>query len=167
MHYNRIHIIGPAGSGKTELALRLSNLLGFPAFNLDHLAFIDAAEGTFEQPRSRIERLSAVEDYSKLPSWIAEGTYFSWVGKSFKNADIIVYLNSPHHIRAYNLRQRHSSLSNNDSNTRLNYLLEQSSSFDSLYNGRISGFLQPFHGKLKEFTGPGKAYKFFIRLCQK
>lgn len=167
MNYKRIHIIGPAGSGKTELATRLSSLLCYPAFSLDHLAYTDAAEGTFEKPKSRTERLSAVGGYSELPCWITEGAYFSWVGKSFKKADIILFLNPPLHIRANNLRQRHPTLSNNEANTRLSYLLEQTSSFDTLYDKRISGFLQPFHDKLRKFTGPGKAYKFLARLNQK
>lgn len=167
MHYKRIHIIGPSGSGKTELATRLSNLLGYPTFNLDHLAYADASEGNFKNPRSRAERLSAVEDYSKLPSWIAEGAYFSWVGRSFKNADIIVLLRPPCHIREHNLRKRHLSLSKNEENIRLNYLLEQNSSFDKLYDERIAGFIQLYHDKLKEFTGSGKAYKFFVRINKK
>lgn len=167
MQYNRIHIIGPAGSGKTELAARLSKLFGHPTLNLDCLAYTDAISGTFEQPRSRTERLASVENYSKLEYWIAEGAYFSWLGKSFKHAEIIVRLNPPSHIRAHNLRRRHSSFNNNEVNTRLSHLLEQNSSFDALFNQRISGFLQPFNDKLKTFTGPGKAYKFFARLNHK
>jgi adenylate kinase family enzyme len=75
MMISRIHIIGPAGSGKTYAANRLARLLDIPAHDLDDLFWDKADPGILRSER-----------------WIIEGVYLSWVEASFKRADRILLL---------------------------------------------------------------------------
>lgn len=163
--FDRIHIIGGPGSGKSELASYLSTLTMAPVIRLDEIAFLDAALGSFDAPSERAIRLRKVENYSEQPRWVAEGVYFSWLGKSFRNAQNIVVLMTPSHVRAHNIHQR--ILASPEPSTlqgQLSYLLSKNNEYDALFASRIAGFLRPFKDKIRVFTGPGKARKHFKRL---
>lgn len=163
--FNRIHVIGGPGSGKSELADYLSTLMMAPVIRLDEIAFLDAAQGSFNAPSERAIRLRKVEDYSEQPRWVAEGVYFSWLGKSFRNAQHIVVLMTPSHVRAHNIRKRIlASPEHSRFHEQLSYLLSRNEEYDELFASRIAGFLRPFEDKIRIFTGPRKARKHFKRL---
>jgi adenylate kinase family enzyme len=88
---SRIHIIGPAGSGKTFAAGRLSCLLDIPAHDLDDLFWdkTDTGYDTKADPSVRDEMLG---DILRGERWIIEGVYLSWVEASFGCADRIILL---------------------------------------------------------------------------
>lgn len=161
---DRIHIIGGPGSGKSELASRLYGLTKAPISRLDEIAYFDAAAGSFTNPRDRLSRIKLVNAYSCQPRWIAEGVYFSWLGKSFREAQHIVVLQTPFHLRAENIRQRHDARPAIGEAGQLEYLLSKNREYDLLFESRIAGFLKPFSDKVSVFLGPGKAYKHFKRL---
>ncbi|WP_124412263.1 hypothetical protein [Pseudomonas synxantha] len=161
----RIHIIGGPGSGKSELATRLSVLMPAPVVRLDEIAYNDAALGAFGSPTDRDLRLRRVDEYSQQSCWIAEGVYFSWLGKSFREAQHIILLQTPVHIRAHNIQQRLKALPDTATKqAHLEHLLRKNDEYDELFESRISGFLSPFEVKIRVFSGPGKACKHFKRL---
>jgi adenylate kinase family enzyme len=162
---NRLHIIGGPGSGKSELAARLAALIDAPTIQLDDIAFHGGASGRFDNPTTRVSRIKLVDEYSSEPRWIAEGVYFSWVGKSFREAHQIIVLKTPEHIRAHNIRQRMRARGKCISTAdHLNYLLQKNCEYDLLFQERIAGFLIPFQDKVRVFSGSGKAYKHFQRV---
>jgi adenylate kinase family enzyme len=91
MMISRIHIIGPAGSGKTYAANRLARLLDIPAHDLDDL-FWDKADPGYSRKADPVVRDAMLGDILRSERWIIEGVYLSWVEASFKRADRILLL---------------------------------------------------------------------------
>ena len=88
---SRIHLIGPAGSGKTYAANRLARLLDIPAHDLDEL-FWDKTDSGYDTKTDPSVRDAMLGDLVRGERWIIEGVYLSWVGPSFSCADRIVLL---------------------------------------------------------------------------
>lgn len=146
----RIHILGGPGSGKTLIATKLCHVLRSRHIELDRIAYVDL---DYSSPRDRCSRLAAVEEYSKQATWVAEGVYFSWVGRSLKYADRIIHLSVGHAKRSVNIEEKlmlrfpEKINSYDEHRTRL---LCSNDEYDELYRTRISGFLRPFRSKLFE-----------------
>lgn len=87
----RIHIIGPAGSGKTYAAGRLARLLDIPAHDLDRL-FWDKTDTGYDRKTDPSVRDRMLGEILRGQRWIVEGVYLSWVGPSFNRADRILLL---------------------------------------------------------------------------
>jgi adenylate kinase family enzyme len=87
----RIHIIGPAGSGKTFAAGRLARLLEIPAHDLDTI-FWDKTDSGYDRKADPSVRDAMLADILRGERWIIEGVYLSWVEASFSRADRIVLL---------------------------------------------------------------------------
>lgn len=87
----RIHIIGPAGSGKTFAAGRLARLLDIPAHDLDAI-FWDKTDSGYDRKAAPSVRDAMLGDILRGERWIIEGVYLSWVEASFSRADRIVLL---------------------------------------------------------------------------
>ncbi len=88
---SKIFIVGSPGAGKTTLAKKLSQKLGIPHFDLDDIRF----------PKKNIKRSDEeAQPYVKRlvvkPSWIIEGVYISWIEKYLKDADQIIFLDTPY-----------------------------------------------------------------------
>lgn len=93
----KIHIIGCSGSGKTYLAKCLSKKLNIPRFDLDDIQW-DNTTNSYGVKMPVDKREALFEEILKNDSWIIEGVYYSWVGRSFKEADVIYLLDMPKYI---------------------------------------------------------------------
>lgn len=105
MKYQRIHIIGGPGSGKSYIARRLSEKYALPHYDLDdifwdrnHKDYIRSSEETRQR---RLETILANE------TWIIEGVYYKWLEMSFEGADKIVVLNTPLVLRQWRVLRRY------------------------------------------------------------
>jgi adenylate kinase family enzyme len=87
----RIHIIGPAGSGKTFAANRLARLLDIPAHDLDEM-FWDRTDSGYNKKTDPSVRDAMLGEILRSGRWIIEGVYLSWVEASFVRADRIILL---------------------------------------------------------------------------
>jgi adenylate kinase family enzyme len=88
----RIHIMGPAGSGKTTLAQQLASSLNIPFYEMDYIAWEEGYPGT---ERSLETRLCDIEHIAAQPAWVAEGIFLTWTDELLRVADYIVWLDIP------------------------------------------------------------------------
>ena len=80
--YNRISIIGGAGTGKTTLSNLLSEKYNIPATHLDGIHHLKNW-----QVRDKAERDKIILDIAKKEKWIIDGTYRHTLNKRLKNSD--------------------------------------------------------------------------------
>jgi hypothetical protein len=89
-NFNRIHIIGGPGSGKTTLARQLGKYLGIEAQELDHIAF--TGPDFLERPFPA--RLADIHQIANGPAWISEGIFVQWTDELLARANMIVWLDN-------------------------------------------------------------------------
>ena len=101
----KIHILGGPGSGKTFIALHISEKYGVPRFDLDDLFWDRDANryGVRSEPEKRDAELRSIVNRE---SWIIEGVYFAWLRRSFERADIIVVLTPSVWLRDWRVLRR-------------------------------------------------------------
>jgi adenylate kinase family enzyme len=87
----RIHIVGPAGSGKSYAATKLSEVLSIRRYDLDDI-FWSHTDNSYNIKADPAERDSALHQIVETSSWVIEGVYTSWVTESLARADRIVVL---------------------------------------------------------------------------
>jgi uridine kinase len=86
--FERVHIIGGGGSGKTTLARRLSARTRLPVIELDTRAEFDPAS----------------------PAWISEGIFLWEIGHVLDRADMIVWMDLPRRVAFRRMVTRHIKL---------------------------------------------------------
>ncbi|MHA7584759.1 AAA family ATPase [Paenibacillus vandeheii] len=91
---NKIHIIGSVGSGKSTLARHLSASLDLPYHELDNMVWHRVPQGQ-DIRNSPETRDTLLQKAVHSNQWIIEGVHYKWVARSFEQADLIVYLNTP------------------------------------------------------------------------
>lgn len=101
---HKIHIIGSVGSGKTTLAKKLSSQLNIPSYELDNVVWKRAKTGDIR--RSEEERDQYLNTIISSESWIVEGVHHKWVFQSFKNADLIIFLDTSYSKRNIRIVKR-------------------------------------------------------------
>ena len=90
MKYNKILIIGIAGSGKTYLANKISKMLKIKSYDLDKIVF---RKKDFTRVKDFI-RDEKVNKILKDKKWLIEGSYTSdWVISIIKKSNLIIFLN--------------------------------------------------------------------------
>jgi adenylate kinase family enzyme len=99
--YEKIHIIGGAGSGKTTLANLLSDRLGFPNFDLDKIGW------RAHQKVPLDARLEVIDEILSRHRWITEGVFLWWTYALLEVADVIVWLDIPFRVAAWRIFKRH------------------------------------------------------------
>lgn len=100
----KIHIIGSVGSGKTTLARSLSKRFNLPHYELDNVVWQRSDMGDIR--RNEKERDEYFQSIIKADSWIIEGVHYEWVEESFKNADMIIFLDISYGKRKYRITKR-------------------------------------------------------------
>ena len=115
----RIRIIGGAGSGKTTLGKKLSDLIGFQLISLDHYAkkikgmHIEASE-------------VFMESFITQTSWIIEGVQDEGVfSRTIDSADVIIFLDYELSQRRRLLIKRYLGIKSNRLETRRKCSLKQ------------------------------------------
>ncbi|PFH88594.1 shikimate kinase [Bacillus sp. AFS088145] len=103
----KIHIIGSVGSGKTTLARQMSTKLNIPYYELDNVVW--KRQKVHEDiRRSEQERECYLDTLIRSDTWIIEGVHNEeWVGNSFKNADLIIFLDTRYSVRTYRIIKRY------------------------------------------------------------
>jgi adenylate kinase family enzyme len=86
----RIAIIGPAATGKSTLAERLSDVLGIPAYHLDALYW-----GPGWTPTPAPEWDETLREIVAGDGWIVDGNFTATMRERLDAADTIVYLDLP------------------------------------------------------------------------
>ena len=86
----KIMVIGPGGAGKTELSLKLGEVLNLPIYHLDNI--------WWNKDRTHISREEFDIKLSELlskDSWIIDGDYSRTYEIRMQRADTIVFLDYP------------------------------------------------------------------------
>lgn len=94
MTYQRIHIIGGPGSGKSYLGRKLAQHCKLPLLELDDI-FWDNTQAADNIKRPEADRDQSLHNFITQPAWVVEGVYYKWLAESFNRADIIIVLNAP------------------------------------------------------------------------
>ncbi len=102
MRLNRVYIIGITGTGKTSLAKKLSSILKIKAYDLDDIFW----KRKYDLKRDEKQRSKILNKIVKNKSWIIEGVYTLWVNNAIKKSDLVIWLNFPFYILAYNILKR-------------------------------------------------------------
>ncbi|WP_253701835.1 AAA family ATPase [Bacillus sp. FJAT-27445] len=101
----RIRIIGSVGSGKTTLARKLSEELNIHCYELDNVVWERNLAG--DRRRTEEERTECMDTILKSEDWIIEGVHNEeWTVGSFREADIILFLDPAYSIRIYRIIKR-------------------------------------------------------------
>ncbi|OIJ19010.1 DNA topology modulation protein FlaR [Anaerobacillus alkalidiazotrophicus] len=103
---NKIHIIGSVGSGKTTLARELSSKLNVPFYELDNVVWKRHKE-LEDIRRTEKEREEFLNTLISSNTWIIEGIHNEeWVTNSFRNAELIIFLDTNYSVRTYRIIRR-------------------------------------------------------------
>src|SRR5216683_5922108 len=105
MRYQRIHVLGGPGSGKTYVAAKIAAALGIQANDLDDL-FWDPSSPTYSVRADREKRDQALVALVMQDTWIIEGAYYKWLTPSFERADLILILNPSVWLRDWRVVKR-------------------------------------------------------------
>lgn len=107
MRYSKIHIIGPAGGGKTTLARRFAKSFNIAHLNMDDI-FWDNRSTCFREKFSDEKRDGLLLEFlDRYDSYIVEGSYYKWGVESWRCADVIIFLIPPFHLTLLRLVGRH------------------------------------------------------------
>ena len=85
--YNKIQIIGGAGSGKSWLAMRIAEITGYPRFHLDtEFHTSNWVMKTNEEQDARLSQIMSSEN------WVIEGNYKRTLERRAVAAGLIIFL---------------------------------------------------------------------------
>ena len=85
--YNRISIIGGAGTGKTTLSNILSEKYNIPVTHIDGIHHLKNWKVRDKQERDKI-----ILDIAKKEKWIIDGTYKDTIKQRLEKSDLIIWL---------------------------------------------------------------------------
>lgn len=85
--YNRISIIGGAGTGKTTLSNLLSEKYNIPVIHIDSIHHLKNW-----QVRDKAERDKIILDIVEKEKWIIDGTYKDTIKQRLEKSDLIIWL---------------------------------------------------------------------------
>ncbi len=105
MRYQRIHVLGGPGGGKTYVAAKIAAALGIQAHDLDDL-FWDSSSPTYSVRADREKRDQALAALVMQDTWVIEGAYYKWLAPSFERADLIIILNPSVWLRDWRVVKR-------------------------------------------------------------
>jgi adenylate kinase family enzyme len=85
------------GSGKTWLAERIAERLSLPLYQTEKMAGMHTASAG--RRHSEEIRRAILQSVMAQEKWIIEGVHHRWLNESFRQADVIVYLDTPIGLR--------------------------------------------------------------------
>ncbi|MEK8130089.1 DNA topology modulation protein FlaR [Paenibacillus filicis] len=149
----KIHIIGSVGSGKTWLAGQAAERLSLPHYQTDNMVWMRTARADIRNPDEI--RSAILQSVLSQKKWIIEGVHHRWLSESFRQADVIIYLDPPASKRRNRIisrffRQRLGLETGNykQSLWDLLQLLRWNREFDGQSRPDIMSLLQPYEHKL-------------------
>lgn len=137
----KICFIGPSGAGKTTLARRLSRETGIPHIPFDEI-YWDTASGDYLK-RSNELIDAATERLRSGRCWIVEGSYDKRLLPFFRDADLILIIQTSLHVRVWRILKRYvqSKFRTAGPGEKFPNTMELIR-FTSSYPAKLSGFLQ-------------------------
>ena len=151
--YKRIHIVGPAGSGKTYLGKKLAKKLKYPLIVLDDDVHWEPNNLNVRRPAKERDKL--LKKAIATNTWIIEGTYTKpWTLPSFEKADIIIFIEAPMYTIAWRIltREQDTPLTH-----RLNLIRW------SAHWNRVKERLGKFKKKIKTFKSADEAFEYLTK----
>ena len=107
MRYQRIHVLGGSGSGKSFVASKISAAFEIPTYELDEL-FWDNAVPTYGTRADQEKRDQALAAMVMQEAWVIEGVFYKWVITSFQRSDLIIVLNPSLWLRQWRVVKRYA-----------------------------------------------------------
>ena len=108
MDFERVHIFGGAGSGKTTLAQRYAMQHQLAHYELDEIYYSNAPNRV---RRDRAEREGLLSDIVATDRWVLDGIFWQpWVKPALERADKIIVLAVPESTRHLRVIKRHLRL---------------------------------------------------------
>lgn len=101
----KIYIIGSVGSGKTTLARQLSSQWSIPHFETDN--FVWQRQDGRDVRNSETVRDEQFFSALEQAAWIIEGVHIGWTKQALREADLVVFLDVPYHMRTYRFSVRY------------------------------------------------------------
>lgn len=106
MNVQRIRIIGGPGCGKTYISNALSEKFKIPTYDLDDIYWCNEKKSYNIKADPKI-RDKTLLNILKKKEWIIEGVYGDWTRASFKDADVIIIIQSNKFIRSWRIIKRY------------------------------------------------------------
>ncbi|MGF7050704.1 adenylate kinase family enzyme [Paenibacillus sp. DS2015] len=97
----RVIVLGSAGSGKSTLTQKLSEILKLPVIHLDKYYWKPNWE-----PTSNEEWDEVVRGFTMKEQWIIDGNYSRTLDIRIQRADLIIYLDMPTSLCIYRVLKR-------------------------------------------------------------
>lgn len=103
---NRIHILGPPGSGTTTLGRDLAASLDAQHFDADHYYWLPT-KPPFQETRALWQRQAMLlNDLNEARCWVLSGSVCGWGDSAISLFDLVVYLWLPTDLRLSRLMYR-------------------------------------------------------------
>ncbi|OIO41173.1 hypothetical protein COU56_05015 [Candidatus Pacearchaeota archaeon CG10_big_fil_rev_8_21_14_0_10_31_9] len=87
----KIHIVGIYGSGKSTIAKKIHDILGYKVYDLDEIKY----KRKYDKIRPVEERLKIIKSISNKQKWITEGVWLDYALDLYKKADTVIFLELP------------------------------------------------------------------------
>lgn len=91
MKFQKIHIFGAPGSGKSYLAKMLNSYYCYPILDLDNI-FWDNSSCSYGIKNNPQIRNALLSKFLQNQNYIIEGVYYNWLSQAFNDADVIIVL---------------------------------------------------------------------------
>ena len=158
MTFHRIRLLGATGSGKSYLAKVIADTSDLVHINLDKLIYEHSPEGKIIRKYPEQDRNNTLQKMLSHNRWIVEGTYYqNWATSSFEQADLILILNIPRHIRYWRIIKR--AIQYRYSLPRLIMHLKYSYRWEKKHKAKAFETLEPFLHKVREINSFHEAFR--------
>lgn len=103
---DRIHILGPSGSGTTTLGLNLAEVFRIKHLDTDNF-FWEKTSIPFSEKQPVEKRLKGInEEIDGLEEWVLSGSLCSWGDPLIEHFTSVIFLWIPWEVREFRLRKR-------------------------------------------------------------